>query len=121
MRHALLFQPFSQIARDLAGAVIAQKTRFVAHDGLIATGRRQCQFDRVRHITSPHVGAELPRDDVAAVIVQDCAEIIPTPADNLEVREVCLPHLVDGGGFVCELISGLDHHVIWRGDQIRFL
>ena len=121
MRHALLFQPFSQITRDVAGPIIAQKTRLVAHDCLVATRRGQRQFDRIRHITSPHVGAELPRDDVAAVIVQDCAEIIPTPDDNLEVGEVCLPHLVEGSGFVCELIRGLDHHVVRRGDEIGFL
>jgi hypothetical protein len=52
----------------------------VAHDCLVATGRGQRQFDRVRHITSSHVGAELPRDDLTAVIVQNCAEIILAPA-----------------------------------------
>ena len=121
MRNALLFQPFSQITRDVAGPIIAQKTRLLAHDCLVATGRGQRQFDSVRHITSPHVGAELPGDDVTAVVVQDCAEIVSTPADNFEVGEVCLPHLVNGCGFVCELIGGFDHHVVRRGDEIGFL
>ena len=63
----MLCQPFSQIARDVAGPIIAQKTRLVAHDCLVVTGRSQRQFDRVRHITSPHVGAEFPRDDGLAL------------------------------------------------------
>jgi hypothetical protein len=46
--------------------------------------------------------------DVAAVIVQDRAEIEPAPAQNLEVGKVSLPELVDGRGFVFELAHGLD-------------
>ena len=55
---------------------------------------------------------------VAAVVIQDRAEIIPTPADDLEVGEVRLPHLVDCRGFVFELIGRFDHYVIRRSDQV---
>lgn len=105
MLHALPFQPFSQITRDVAGPVITQKTRLVAHDGLIAAGCSQRQFNRISHVFSPHVCAELPGDDVRAVVIQNCAEIIPAPANDLEVGEVGLPHLVNGGGFVFELLA----------------
>ena len=36
VRHILPFQPFGQIARDVAGPVVAQQTRLVAHDRLVA-------------------------------------------------------------------------------------
>ena len=56
------------------------------HDvNLIAAGCLQSQIQRVRHIFGPHVGAQLPRNDIAAVIVQDCTEIKPAPAQNLQV------------------------------------
>ena len=63
----------------------------------------------------------LGRPKAAAVIIQNSAQIIPTPSDDLEVGKVCLPHLVNASGFVFELISGFNHHIIGRGDQICFL
>jgi len=51
-----------------------------------------------------------------AVIVQDRAEIKPPPTQNLEVGEVSLPKLIDRRGFVCELLSGLDHYEGGAGD-----
>ena len=51
--------------------------------------------ERVCHIFRPHVGAQFPRDDIAAVIIQDRAEIEPAPADDLQISEVSLPELVD--------------------------
>ena len=75
MLHVLPLQPFSQIARDVAGAFIAEQTRRMAHDGLVATRRSQRQFNRICHIFSPHVCAELPGNDVTAVIIQDGAEV----------------------------------------------
>jgi hypothetical protein len=43
------------------------------------------QVQRVGHVLGPHVGAELPRDDVKAVIIQVGRQIKPTPAQNFEV------------------------------------
>jgi hypothetical protein len=43
------------------------------------------QVRRVGHVLGPHVGAELPRDAVTAVIIQDGRQIKPTPAQNFEV------------------------------------
>ena len=116
--HFLSLQPFRQVAGDVARAIITEQTRLVTQDCLIATGCRQGQFDRVCHVLGTHVCAEFPGDDIATVIVQNCAEVIPAPADNLEVGEVGLPHLVDSRGFVSKLFSCLDHHIIGRRDQI---
>ena len=71
--------------------IIAEQARLVSDDGLVAARRRKSQLNRVFHVLGPHACAVLPCDDVAAVIIQDRAEIKPAPADDLEVGEVGLP------------------------------
>jgi len=99
----------------------AQQAWHVPNDGLVTSGRCQGQLNRFGHILGPHVRAEFPANDVAAVIIQNRAEVEPTPTDDLEVGEVGLPHLVDGGGLVSELVGSFDHHIVWCRDQIGFL
>lgn len=96
--YLLPFQPFSQTTPDAAGAVVAEQTRLMVRDGLVAPRGRLRQFNSICHVFSPHVFAELPGNDVAAVDIQDGAEIMPAPADDLQVSEIGLPHLVNGGG-----------------------
>ena len=50
--------------------------------------------------------------------MQDRRQVHPTPADDLQVREVCLPHLVDGRGLVFEFASSLDDDEGRTGDQV---
>ena len=102
MRHFLPSQPIIQIARDVAGAVIIEQTRLEAHDGVVATKLRQRQFDRVCHVMSAHVGAEIPGDD-------------------LEKGEFSLQHFIDGGGFVHELVGRFDHHIIGCSDEVGYI
>ena len=102
-------------------AVIAEQTWLVNDVHLIAAGCLQCEVQRVGDVLSPHVGAELPGDDVAAVIVEDRAEIEPTPAQNLDIGEVGLPKLVDGRRLVLELIGSLEDDEGGTGDQIMRL
>ena len=52
---------------------------------LITAGSAQGQVQRIGHILSFHRGAQFPRDDVAAVVIQDRTEIEPTQADDLEM------------------------------------
>jgi hypothetical protein len=52
------------------------------------------------------------------MVVEDCREIEPAPADDLEVGEVGLPQLVRRGGLVPELLGGLDHDEGRAGDQV---
>lgn len=85
---------------------------------LIAPRYLQSQVQRVCDVFSSHVCTELPCDDVAAVIVQDCTEIEPAPADDLQVGEVCLPKLVDSRRLVFELTGRFDHDEGWAGDQV---
>jgi len=74
---------------------------------LVAAGCLQGQVQRIGNVFSPHVGAKLPRHDVAAVIIKDCAKIEPAPAENLDVGKVGLPKLIDGCRFVFELVCSL--------------
>ena len=114
----LSLQPFSQIARDVTGTVVAEQTRLVDDVNLVAAGCLQAQIQRVCHVLSPHVGAQLPSDDVAAVIVQNRAEIEPAPAQYLDVGEVGLPKLIDRSRFVFELVGCFDDDEGRTGDQI---
>jgi hypothetical protein len=75
---------------------------------LVAAGCLQRQVQRIGHIFSPHGRAELPRDDVAAVVVEGRAEIEPTPPKDLDVGEVGLPKLVDCRRLVLERKRSLD-------------
>ena len=62
---------------------------------LIATRGLQSQVQHVCHILSPHVRAELPRNDVTAEIVQSRAEVEPAPADDHKIDEIGLLEFVD--------------------------
>ena len=81
----------------------------------------QSQIQRIGHVLCPHVCAQLPRDNVATVIIKDRAEIEPTPANDLEIGKVRLPKLIDGRGFVFELVCSFDHDEGWAGDQVMCL
>ncbi len=69
--HFLIRQPRGQIARDIAGAVVAEQARLVSDHGLVAARRRKSQLNGVCHVFGPHGRAELPGKDVAAVIIED--------------------------------------------------
>lgn len=87
----------------------------------MVTRRLQGQIQLVGHIFSPHVSAEFPRDDVAAVVVKDRVEIEPTPADDLQMGEVRPSELVDRCGLVCELAGDLEHDEGGTSNQIMRL
>lgn len=57
---------------------------------LVTAGSLQSEVQCVSHILRSHGGAEFPGDDVAAVVIEDGAEIEPPPADHLEIGEVGL-------------------------------
>ena len=65
-----------------------------------------------------HRGAELPGNDVAAVIVEDDAEIKTAPADDLEIGEFGLLKLVGLSGLVAELGCRLDHYLRRGRDEV---
>ena len=75
---------------------------------LIAARGDQGVFQRFRDIVSFHRGAQAPGDDVGAVVVEECRQIEPTPAEDLEIGEVGLLKLVRPNSFVMELIRRFD-------------
>jgi len=114
--HTFVLQPLSQFSGDVAGTVVAEQSWLMNDMHLITTRRLQCEVQRIRDVFGPHICAKLPSNDIAAVIIQDCAEIEPPPAQNLEVSEIRLPKLVDRCGFVFELAGCLDHDEGRAGD-----
>ena len=60
MVHLVIFQPFGQITGGVTGTIVTQQARHVPNDGMVASGCRQSQLNRVRHVLGPHIRAELP-------------------------------------------------------------
>ena len=78
----------------------------------------QSLVQRVLNVRYSHAGTKLPRDNVTTVIIKDRAEIEPTPTDDLEISEVCLPKLIGCRGLVPELTRRFHDNEGWAGDQI---
>ena len=90
-------------------------------DGVVQCYDAKAGAQRVLHIFCPHVGAKLPGHDVAAVIVEDRAEIEPAPVEDFDVGKVCLPELVDPSCLIFKLVRRLKHDEGRAGDQIMRL
>ena len=80
-------------------------------DPLPLSRRGICQLNCRRNVIGPHVPAKFPANNVAAVIVQVRTKREPTPTNDLELGEIGMPHRVDGGGYIRELINCFDHNV----------
>jgi hypothetical protein len=93
MAHLPGLDVFRQFAGDVAGAIIAEQPGFVQHRGAVAAGSCLGEVQRLGHVFGPHVGAQLPGDDVAREVVEHGGEIHPAPPDDLEVGKIGLPHL----------------------------
>ena len=118
MIHAFALKIVGKIGGDVGRTVVAEKPGLLHHRCPIAARGLQRQVQRVGNILGLHRGAELPSDDVAAVVVEDRGQIEPAPADNLEIGEVRLPQLVRSGCLVAELIGRADHHMGRSCDQV---
>ena len=55
------------------------------------------------------------------VVIEDGGEVVPAPADDLEISEVGLPELVGRRRLVPELVGGLDDDEGWAADQVMSL
>ena len=62
--------------------------------GLVDPGRIYGQIQSPDDIVAGHGCKELPGNDVVAVIIQNGREIVPAPADYLQICEVRLPQLM---------------------------
>ena len=77
------------------------------------------RLKRVSDIVGAHRRAQLPGDDVTRVVIEDGGEVVPAPADDLEIGEIGLPELVGRSCLVPKLVSGLDDDEGWAGDQVQ--
>ena len=68
-------------------------------------------------IVGPHRRAHLPGDDVTRVVIEDGGEVVPTPADDLEIGEVGLPDWL--GAVVLSLNSSAALMTMKAGLPIR--
>ena len=88
---------------------------------LIKAGRCECHLQRVGNVACFHRRTKLPGDDVAREVVEDRRQVIPAPADDLEVGEVGLPELIGRRRLVFELVGGLYHGECRACDQVMRL
>jgi len=77
MIHALVVEIIGQVSRDAGRAVVTEQPRLGDHRGAVAARHVQRQVECVGHILCLHRRAELPGDDVSAVIIQDCRQVDP--------------------------------------------
>ena len=121
MAHAVVFDVVRKLAGDITGAVIREQPRFV-HDVDLVTARcLKRHIQRIGHISCLHIRTELPADNVAREVIEDCRQIHPSPANDFEVSKIGLPHLIDGRRLVLKLAGRLHHDKGWAGDQIMGL
>ena len=119
--HLVVCEPVSEVARDIARAVIGQQSRLMNGIGLVAARRLQGKLQGLGHIAAGHGGAQLPRAHVAGEVIQYRGPDHPAPTADLQVREAGLPELIDGRGLVFELIGSLHNNEGRTGNQIMGL
>ena len=106
--HALFFDVIRQVASNVGRAVIAEQSGLGDHGCAVAAGGGERQVERGGHVLGLHRGAQLPGDNVPREVVENVGKIEPSLPHDLDVGEVGLPHLIDGGGFIAELVRSLD-------------
>ena len=121
MAHAVGIDPFGEFSCDVRRPVVAEQFWLVQHPGAVAGRSRESQLQRVGDVLGAHGRAQLPCDDVAGEVVEHGRQVDPAPADDLEVGEVCLLHLVWPRCLVPELAGGLDDDEGRAGDEVMGL
>jgi hypothetical protein len=67
---------------------------------VVKAGGRECLVERGRDVGGTDGRTKPPGHDVAREVVEHRRQVVPAPASDLEVGEVRLPELIDGGGLV---------------------
>src|SRR5580658_1062552 len=83
MLHVLAVEPFGQVRRDVAGAVVGEKPWPVDDRCPVEPRGLQRQVQRGGDILGLHGWAQLPGDDVAREVVEDGRQVEPAPTDDL--------------------------------------
>ena len=84
--HAFALKIVGEIDHHIGRAVVAEKSGLIHDFGLIAARGFQRQIQRVGDILVFHSCAKLPSNDVAAVVVEDCGQVEPAPADDISAQ-----------------------------------
>ena len=64
--------------------IVGKQSRLVQHRGVIASRCHQREVQLVSNLPGPHVGAQLPLDDVAREVVEHGRQAHLAPNDDLE-------------------------------------
>lgn len=107
-------QPFGKLTGDVTGTIVREQTWFAQNRRLVTARSLHRQIQRVGDIAGLHRRAQLPGNDVSAVIIQNRRQIEPA----LQISEVGLPELVRPRCLVLELVCGRQNHIGRAGDQI---
>jgi len=118
MGHAIFLQIVGEFARDITGAVITQQPGPVPDFNLAQPGKLQRIIQCGGHIAGAHAGTQSPGGDKSRKVIQYRRQVIPSPADNLEVGEIGLPQLIHALARVLECLSGLHQDIRRAGYQI---
>ena len=94
----VLRQPGSQLTGEVRRPVVAQQPRSMPEADALQPGTAQGERQGVGNIGGGHGRTQLPGQDVAREVVKHGGEIEPAPSDDLQIGEIGLPQLVDGGG-----------------------
>jgi len=86
---------------------------------LVDSGHSKRLIERLRDIRRAHRRTRLLRDDGAREVIEDGRQVVPTPVDDSNGREVRLPHLVEPSGRVLGRIRGRHQDVSPTRDEIR--
>src|SRR4051794_3251350 len=95
--HAFAVQPFSEIDGEVGRTIVRQQSRPVNDGDVVEAGSCQGAIEGGCYLLGPHGRTEFPGDDETGEVVEHGGEIIPAPADDLEVGEVGLPLSSDTG------------------------
>ena len=76
-------EPFGQVVGDVAGTVVEQEPGPIGEYGLVQSASLQRQVEGGGDILGPHVGAQLPGEDVAREVVKHGRQVEPAPNRSL--------------------------------------
>ena len=79
------------------------------HPDLVDPRLRPRQVERLRHVSGVHRGPEHPGDDVARVIIQHGRQVVPAPADDVQIGKIGLPEFVRPMGRMLERLPARQH------------
>jgi hypothetical protein len=91
------------------------------HPGIANAGKLNGCLNRLLDLLGGHAGAQLPCQDISRIIIENSAQIVPAPVNNLKPGKVRLPQLIRCSGWIGELVLSRYNCVYRAGYQIMGL